>query len=43
MKLVYSYTRKDLFSKDYGLKDRITRASVSIMNNVAKGFDGGQR
>lgn len=40
-KLVYSFTRKDLFKKDYGLKDQITRASVSIMLNIAEGFDGG--
>ena len=39
--LVYGFTRKHDFSKDYGLRDQITRASVSIMNNVAKGFDGG--
>ena len=38
---VYGFTRKPLFAKDYGLKDQITRASVSIMNNVAEGFDGG--
>ncbi len=38
---VYTLTRGSEFSKDYGLKDQITRASVSIMNNVAEGFDGG--
>jgi len=38
---VYALTRRPEFSKDYGLKDQITRASVSIMNNVAEGFDGG--
>ena len=38
---VYALTRKLEFSKDYGLKDQITRASVSIMNNIAEGFDGG--
>jgi four helix bundle protein len=40
-KLVYSFTRKDKFTKDYGLKDQITRASVSVMLNIAEGFDGG--
>ncbi len=39
--VVYEYTRHPEFSKDYGLKDQITRAAVSIMNNVAEGFDGG--
>ena len=38
---VYVMTRGPEFSKDYGLKDQITRASVSIMNNIAEGFDGG--
>ncbi|WP_372807021.1 four helix bundle protein [Pontiella sp.] len=40
-RLVYSFSRRAEFSKDDGLKDQITRASVSIMNNVAEGFDGG--
>ena len=38
---VYRFVRGSEFSKDYGLKDQITRASVSIMNNIAEGFDGG--
>ena len=38
---IYEFTRNTEFSKDYGLKDQITRASVSIMNNIASGFDGG--
>jgi four helix bundle protein len=38
--VVYGYTRRTDFLKDYGLKDQITRAAVSIMNNVAEGFDG---
>ena len=31
----------DLFkdSKDYGFKDQICRCSVSIMNNIAEGFE----
>ena len=40
-KMIYEYSRKPKFSQDYGLKDQITRASVSIMNNIAEGFDGG--
>ena len=27
--------------KDWGFKDQIQRASVSIMNNIAEGFDSG--
>jgi len=26
-------------NKDYGFKDQIQRASVSIMNNIAEGFE----
>ena len=29
------------FSKDYGLRDQIQRASVSVMTNIAEGFDSG--
>ena len=36
---VYSITKKEKFSKDFGLKDQIQRASVSIMANIAEGFD----
>jgi len=37
--LVYEVTNQDDFSKDYGLKDQIRRSSVSIMNNIAEGFE----
>ena len=26
------------YSKDFGFKDQIQRASISIMNNIAEGF-----
>jgi len=35
---VYEITNKQDFAKDYGLKDQIRRASVSVMNNISKGF-----
>ena len=38
---IYNLTRQSGFSKDYGLKDQIQRASVSIMANIAEGFDAG--
>ncbi len=38
-KEIYSVTNKGDFAKDYGLRDQVRRASVSIMSNVAEGFD----
>jgi len=29
----------DNFKKDYGLKDQIQRAAVSIMNNISEGYE----
>jgi four helix bundle protein len=40
---VYRVVKKEKFSKDYGLKDQVCRASVSIMANIAEGFDSGSR
>ena len=37
-RLVYQVTRKSLFAKDYGLKDQIQRAAVSVGSNIAEGF-----
>jgi hypothetical protein len=34
--LVYDLTKKDLFSRDWGLKDQIQRASGSVMHNIAR-------
>ncbi len=34
----YGLTANSKFAKDYGLKDQMRRASVSIMANVAEGF-----
>jgi len=36
---IYRVTGLGLFSKDFGLKDQIRRASVSIMSNIAEGFE----
>lgn len=36
---VYSLTRHSEFAKDYGLKDQIQRAVVSIGSNIAEGFE----
>lgn len=40
-KEIYRVTKLNNFSKDFGLKDQIQRASVSILANVSEGFDSG--
>ena len=39
VKDVYAMTRTGAFSNDYGLKDQIQRAAVSICSNIAEGFE----
>ena len=36
---IYQVSAAGLFSRDYGLRDQIRRASVSIMSNIAEGFE----
>jgi four helix bundle protein len=38
---VYSLTQNHQFRSDYALVDQIRRAAVSVMNNVAEGFERG--
>ena len=38
---VYLATASGAFGKDYGLRDQIRRASVSIISNIAEGFERG--
>lgn len=40
---IYTFTRKAAFAKDYALVDQIRRASVSVMSNIAEGFERGTR
>jgi four helix bundle protein len=42
-KEIYLLTGREPFSKDFGLRDQIRRASVSIMSNLAEGFERGSR
>ena len=41
VKEVYALTRRPAFAKDWGLADQIRRAAVSIMSNIAEGFERG--
>lgn len=40
-KTIYELTRQGDFSKDFGLSNQIQRAAVSIMSNIAEGFEKG--
>jgi four helix bundle protein len=38
-RMVYAFTEQGKFTKDFGLKNQIQRASVSMMSNIAEGFE----
>jgi four helix bundle protein len=38
---VYGLSKTEKFSKDFGLRDQMRRAVISIMSNIAEGFERG--
>ena len=40
-KAIYAMSNDGQFARDFGLRDQIRRASVSIMSNIAEGFGRG--
>jgi len=36
---VYAFCRREPLAKDFGLRDQLQRAAVSLMNNVAEGWE----
>jgi four helix bundle protein len=36
---IYELTNAGQFARDFGLRDQMRRASVSIMSNIAEGFE----
>lgn len=37
--VIYDVSESGPFARDYGLKDQVRRAAVSIMSNIAEGFE----
>jgi len=40
---IYRFSNQGDFARDFGLRDQIRRAAVSVMSNIAEGFDRGSR
>jgi four helix bundle protein len=38
-RMIYFLTDQGPFAKDFGLRDQIQRAAVSVMSNIAEGFE----
>jgi four helix bundle protein len=36
---IYLLTRKSAFAKDFAIKNQICRAAISIMSNIAEGYE----
>ena len=36
---VYAFSRDGAFSRDFGLRDQMRRAAVSILSNIAEGYE----
>jgi four helix bundle protein len=39
VKLIYEMTNNTKLAKDFGLKNQLQRSAVSIMSNIAEGFE----
>jgi four helix bundle protein len=40
---IYAVSNQGAFARDFGLRDQMRRAAVSVMSNVAEGFESGSR
>jgi four helix bundle protein len=40
---IYRYSARGDFSKDFGLRDQMRRSAVSVMSNIAEGFESRTR
>jgi four helix bundle protein len=41
--LIYTWTQREKFARDFGLRDQIQRSAVSIMSNIAEGYERATR
>jgi hypothetical protein len=41
--MVYDFSPTGEFSRDFGLRDQMRRAAVSVMSNIAEGFESRTR
>ncbi|MBT9130147.1 MAG: hypothetical protein DDT41_00414 [candidate division WS2 bacterium] len=41
VKTIYSLTKNENFNRDFSLTDQIRRASISVLSNIAEGFERG--
>ena len=41
VKMVYEFTRKREFAKDFALVDQVRRAAISLLSNISEGFNRG--
>ena len=41
VKVIYKLSNQGGFQKDFGLRDQIRRAVISVMSNIAEGFGSG--
>jgi four helix bundle protein len=40
---IYAVTNRDPFSDDWALRDQIRRAAISVVSNIAEGFESRTR